>query len=85
MAQKSVKQRLAEVILYIDQNFGTDSEGFLSLILTREDLANVVGTAKEACIRTLTTFKKEAWIHTEGKRIKIIDPKALSRLSEGLP
>ncbi|WP_394751096.1 Crp/Fnr family transcriptional regulator [Spongiimicrobium salis] len=84
MAQKSVKQRLAEVILYLDKNFDTDTEGFIGITLTREDIANVVGTAKEACIRTLTTFKKEGWIQTEGKRIKIMDIAALSRLSDGL-
>lgn len=84
MAQKNVKQRVAEVLLYLHKNFGTDREGFIGMTLTREDIANVVGTAKEACIRTLTTFKKEEWIVTEGKRIKIMDSKALYRLVEGL-
>jgi CRP-like cAMP-binding protein len=84
MAQKSVKQRIAETLRYLEDNFGTDDDGYIAMTLTREDIANVVGTAKEACIRTLASFKKEAWISTEGKRIKIEDDKALYRLIEGL-
>ena len=82
-AQKNVKQRIAETLRYLEDNFGKDEEGFIKMILTREDIANLVGTAKEACIRQLTAFKKAGWIHTEGKRIKIINDKALYNLIEG--
>ncbi|WP_034059207.1 Crp/Fnr family transcriptional regulator [Lacinutrix jangbogonensis] len=83
MAQKTVKQRVAETLKYLEDNFGIDCDGFIAVILTREDIANVVGTAKEACIRTLSAFRKEEVISTEGKRIKIINKKALYRLIEG--
>lgn len=84
MAQKTVKQRVAETLLYLEKNFNTDPDGYITMTLTREDIANVVGTAKEACIRTLTSFKKENWIGTEGKRIRIENKKALQILVEGL-
>lgn len=84
IAQKTVKQRLAEVILHLDKNFGVDAEGFIVMILTREEIANILGTAKETFIRTLTNFKKQGWILTDGKRIKIKDYKALSRLAENM-
>jgi CRP-like cAMP-binding protein len=84
IAQKTVKQRLAEAILYLYKNFRVDAEGFIVMTLTREDIANIVGTAKETCIRTLTSFKKQGWVLTEGKRIKIKDHKALSRLVENI-
>lgn len=80
MAQKTVKQRIAETLRYLEKIFGRDNEGFIAMTLTREDIANIVGTAKEACIRTLATFKKENWISTDGKRIKIENDKALLRL-----
>ena len=82
IAQKTVKQRLAEVILYLNENFGVDADGFIAITLTREDIANIVGTAKETCIRTLTNFKKENWIVTKSKRIKIEDQNALRKLAE---
>ncbi len=84
MAQKNVRQRVAEVLTYLYDNFGVDSEDYITLTLTREDIANVVGTAKEACIRTLTSFRKEGWISTKGKRIKLNDKAALQKLIDGI-
>ncbi|WP_400079791.1 Crp/Fnr family transcriptional regulator [Winogradskyella sp. R77965] len=77
MAQKSVKRRMAEILLYIHEDFGVDSDGFLSIVLSREDYANMVGTATESAIRILSQFKKEGLISTSGKRIKVEDPNAL--------
>lgn len=71
MAQKSVKQRLAETLIYIHSNFGTNKEGMLSVVLSREDYANIVGTATESAIRILSQFKKEGIISMSGKQIKI--------------
>ena len=79
MAQKSVKQRLAETLLYIHTNFGLDDDGFLSVMLSREDYANIVGTATESAIRILSQFKKEGYISTSGKHIKIEDLGGLKR------
>lgn len=84
MAQKTVQQRIAETLLYLEKNFGVDADGYILLVLKREDIASLVGTAKEACIRTLTKFKKENLISTDGKRIKVENQKSLYRLVEGL-
>ncbi len=73
MAQKSVKRRTAEILMYIHDNFGIDSDGYLSIVLSREDYANMVGTATESAIRILSQFKKENLISTKGKQIKIED------------
>ncbi|WP_296382998.1 Crp/Fnr family transcriptional regulator [Winogradskyella sp.] len=77
MAQKSVKARTAEILLYIHDHFGTDTEGFLSIVLSREDYASIVGTATESAIRILSQFKKDGLISTSGKRIKIEDSNGL--------
>ncbi|PCJ95539.1 MAG: Crp/Fnr family transcriptional regulator [Flavobacteriaceae bacterium] len=84
MSQKNVKQRIAETFLYIKSNFGEDEEGFLLLTLSRENIANIVGTATESAIRIISEFKKEGWIRTSGKKIGIIDEKKLSTLSSGI-
>ncbi|WP_426429848.1 Crp/Fnr family transcriptional regulator [Winogradskyella sp. HB-48] len=73
MAQKSVKRRMAEILMYIHDNFGTDNEGYLSIVLSREDYASIVGTATESAIRILSQFKKEDLISTKGKHIMIED------------
>ena len=77
MAQKSVKRRMAEILVYIHDSFGVDDEDYLSIIISREDYASIVGTATESAIRILSQFKKEGLISTSGKRIKIEDYNSL--------
>lgn len=82
MSQKTVKQRLAATFLYLHQTFGTDSEGFLIISLSREDIADVVGTATESAIRMISDFKKQGLIKTSGKKIGVLEEKKLQALSE---
>lgn len=83
MSQKTVKQRIAEAFLYLRDNFGVDSEGYLNVTLSREDIANVVGTATESCIRIISEFKKKNYIKTSGKKIGVKDEKKLRDLVDG--
>ncbi|WP_412985916.1 Crp/Fnr family transcriptional regulator [Pontimicrobium sp. IMCC45349] len=80
MAQKSVKQRLAESLIHIHDSFGTNPDGTLSVLLSREDFASIVGTATESAIRVLSQLKKEGLISTVGKYIKIEDLEGLKRI-----
>ncbi|MEM9050892.1 MAG: helix-turn-helix domain-containing protein [Bacteroidota bacterium] len=59
-----------------------DQEGEIEINLTREDLANIVGTATESLIRLLNEFKKDELIETQGRKIRILDPKGLVQASE---
>jgi len=81
MAQKKVNQRTAKALLYLEENFGFDAEGYLILVLSREDFSNVVGAAKEAFIRTLSEFKKNKLISLSGKKIKILDKEKLQQIA----
>lgn len=83
MAQKSVKQRLAGALIEFEEEFGVDDNKFLRVQLTREEIANVVGTATESLIRMLSDFNKNGMLETEGKKIKIADRKALERVADG--
>lgn len=80
MAQKSVKQRLADVLIYLHENFEKDESGFLKVVLSREDYANLVGTATESAIRILSQFKKSGLISTTGKHVKVEDLEGLRRV-----
>lgn len=79
---KTVKQRLAVTLLNIKETKGISSEGFLDLQLSREEIASMVGTATESCIRLLSEFKKEGLIELSGKKIKIVDLKKLQILAD---
>ncbi len=83
MAQKTVKQRLAATLLYLDERFLKNSEGAIDVNFSREDIANIIGTATESAIRLLSEFKKNKLISLKGKDITILNPRGLKDISEG--
>ncbi len=82
MAQKTVKQRLAETLIYLDDNFGRNEDDSLHIQLSREELAGMIGTATESCIRLLSEFNKTSLIDLNGKKIVILDKGKLKRIAE---
>lgn len=82
MAQKTVKERLAETLLYLEDTFGKNQDGSLHIQLSREELAGMIGTATESCIRLLSEFNKLGIIDLIGKKITITDRNKLKRLAE---
>ena len=84
LAQKSVRERLAETLLFLQKTFldekNTDPN-LISVTLPREDIANIVGTATETVIRLLSEFKADKLIDMEGKRIRILNKDGLERIS----
>jgi len=83
LAQKNVKERLADTLLLFDRTFGVDDEGFLNIKLSREEIANAIGTATESCIRLLSKFKKDKLVELKGKKIKLINTVKLQHITEG--
>lgn len=84
MAQKSVKERLAETLLYLEDTFGKNDDGTLYIQLSREELAGMIGTATESCIRLLSEMNKSGLIDLVGKKIVILDRNKLKRMAESL-
>jgi len=81
IAQKSVRERLAEVLLLLKENFDLDNANTLQISLTREELANMVGTATESVIRLLSEFKQDQLIDLTGRKIRFIDVEGLARVA----
>ncbi len=81
IAQKSVRERLAEVLLLLRENFELDNQNTLQISLTREELANMVGTATESVIRLLSEFKQERLIELQGRKIKFINISGLRKVA----
>jgi len=80
IAQKSVRERLAEILVQLKNDFGLDEENVLKITLTREELANIVGTATESVIRLLSEFKQDKLIELNGRKIKIVNLPALMKV-----
>ena len=83
MAQKTVKQRLAATLLSLENKFAKNEKGALDILLSREDIANIIGTATESAIRLLSEFKKKKLIDLKGKEVFILDSQALKDISTG--
>ena len=74
LAQKPVRERLAETLLFIKETYGYEEDGItLNVRLSREEIANLTGTATESTIRILSEFKKDNIVDLDGKKIKIIN------------
>ncbi len=83
MAQKTVKQRLAEILLYLDENFKNTEDGKLGVQLSRDDFACIIGSATESAIRLLSDFKKKNIISLEKKNIGILNTEELKKIAYG--
>jgi len=81
MAQKTVRQRLVETLIYLEETFGKNEDGSLHIQLSREELAGMIGTATESCIRLLSELNKSNLIELNGKKIFITDKNKLRRFS----
>jgi CRP-like cAMP-binding protein len=80
IAYGSVRERVADTLLKLQakQNAPGQTEG--SILISREDLAGIVGTAKESLIRTLSEFKQDNLIESIGKEIIIKNKEGLKQL-----
>ena len=81
IAQKSVRERLAEVLLTIAADFGMEKDGTLKLNITREDLSNIVGTATETVIRLLSDYKSEGLVDSLGRKIVLLNIEKLKTIA----
>lgn len=81
IAQKSVKERLAEILLLIADDFGMENDGSLKLNITREELSNFVGTATETVIRLLSDYKQERIVDSKGRKIKLLNIEKLKTIA----
>ncbi|WP_245898869.1 Crp/Fnr family transcriptional regulator [Chitinophaga niastensis] len=72
-AQRTVRERLALQLIVIREKYKVNlMEGMpIEINISREDLASLVGTARENVVRTLTEFKEAGILETKGRKIII--------------
>ena len=73
LAYSSVRKRVAEALLLLQARYDNKQNEKFSISISREDLANIVGTATESLIRTLSDFKEEKLIEIKGSNITIVN------------
>lgn len=84
LSQKTVRERLAHTLLMLKDTYGVDGEENtkIDIALSREDLASIVGTATETVIRLLSEFKSDGYVSFEGKKIRVLNARALSKTAD---
>lgn len=72
---KNIRERLAELFLLFNSRYGekTAKGVKLKIELTREELAELIGTTQESVIRLLTEFKQDGLIKVDGRQITLCD------------
>lgn len=73
LAYSTVRKRVAEALVLLYERYSRESDQNFSISLSREDLANIVGTATESLIRTLSDFKEEKLVEIRGSNITILN------------
>lgn len=82
LAQKPVRERMAEALLFIKETYGFEEDGItINAVFSRDDLANIVGTATETAIRLLSDLNKEKIINLVNKKIQIINYERLMKVA----
>jgi CRP/FNR family cyclic AMP-dependent transcriptional regulator len=93
LAYNSIRKRVAKTLIKLAKKqkgkpytletdklkVGVKNDGHFVTIL-REDLANIVGTAQESVIRTLTDFKNEGLVEVDHSLIHILELEKLHKL-----
>jgi CRP-like cAMP-binding protein/CheY-like chemotaxis protein len=78
LAYNSVRKRVAEALITLHKRYKKEGENQFSINISREDLANLAGTAPETAIRMLSDLKSEKLVEIKGSHITIIDFDKLS-------
>ena len=77
LAQKNQNARLGVFLVLLDYKFNSKNELSNGIDLTRDDLANVIGTSRESLGRSLKIFKDNKWISIDKRTIYIKNKIAL--------
>ncbi len=74
-SQKSVRERFALQLIVMREKYKVDFKPGMpvEINMSRDDLASLVGTARENVVRVLAEFKEEGIVETRGRKIIVKD------------
>jgi CRP/FNR family transcriptional regulator len=80
LVHKEVKVRVAETLLMLKNHFGERPDGFIDIVLTKQDLASYAGTTYETYSRMINELVKKKIVRQSGKHIAIRNEILLKKL-----
>jgi len=84
LSLREVGSRLAQALLEMRADTGTDGRRSVVLGVTKGQLANQIGTTPETLSRTLQKMTRQGLIQVEGKRLALLDCRRLEDLASGI-
>jgi CRP-like cAMP-binding protein/CheY-like chemotaxis protein len=80
LAYNSVRKRVSQALIQLKEKYDDGTKNPFSMAISRDDLANLAGTAPETVIRTLSDFKEEQLVEVKGSTIIWINPEKLAKM-----
>jgi len=82
LSSEDSKKRLAHLLLELLAKSGRkdSAKGVISIPLTREELAEMIGTSRETVVRQLYELKRQKLIDIQSRKIVILDRQGLKKL-----
>lgn len=84
MGQHQAHERLAILLLYLKDTFGTKSSGEINIYLKRSEMASFIGTATESMIRMFKKFEQDGLVASKGRAIRILNKERLYNIAKGI-
>jgi CRP/FNR family transcriptional regulator len=81
LAHMPVKGRIAKALITLKNKFGTTTDGFIDILLSRQDLASYAGTTYETVFRIITDLADQNILAVDGKKITVLNDAALQLLT----
>lgn len=84
IAQKSVRERLAIQLIVLREKYKVNFQPGMpvEINMSRDDLASLVGTARENVVRILSEFKETGILETKGRKIIVLDVNKLIEIGD---
>ena len=83
-AQKSVRERLALQLIVLREKYKVNFQAGMPVEINmgRDDLASLVGTARENVVRVLSEFKEDKILETKGRKIIVLNVTKLIKIAD---
>ncbi len=83
--QMTVREKVAEAILFINDIFGTDARQCLDAPFLRQDIADLAGTNQEQVVRQLSEFENEGLLSKKGRKIELLNLDGIHNVISSYP
>ena len=82
-AQKSVREKLALQLIILREKYKVNFQPGMpvEINMSRDDLASLVGSARENVVRVLSEFKEAKIVVTKGRKIIVLDVSKLIEIA----